>query len=240
MRWCYNKRVESDLIVDWMVKNWGLELLCQGSGVIDIGGEPGFVASSLIARGIPVTVVDPCWAMTGKVNKYADINCDPKVTFFKENFDQDFWARNQQLVESCSAVVSLYGDEATEPCLQVSAALGKPCLCMPCNECLKFFPPEKQTYDAYVQRCMEFGNQQGGRFEVSHLYEGPFSRALVVQSPLPDWAPAILNPNDNNSNSSEARNASEATLTVPIDVLRDLGILHQTLWRMELASQGKH
>eukprot|EP00439_Symbiodinium_sp_Y106_P072231 s574_g13.t1 len=71
-RWCENKRYEADRIVDWMVCNWGLQNMCRGSGVLDVGGEPGFLASALLARGVGVTVVDPTWRITGKAHASND------------------------------------------------------------------------------------------------------------------------------------------------------------------------
>lgn len=72
-----------------MVKTFGLELLRSGSGVIDVGGEPGFVAVALLEQGIPATVVDPSWGMTGKTNRLTNMelltrmpNC-PKFQAFQ-------------------------------------------------------------------------------------------------------------------------------------------------------------
>merc|ERR1711920_780834 len=126
------------------------------------------------------------------------------------------------------------GDEATEPSLQVAAASGKPCLCVPCNECIRFYPHEKMTYDGYVEKCIAVGNQQGGRFEFAYLSDTPFSRCMVVQPPFPDWASAALKSDDSACNSQDGTATSAATLTVPISVLKDMGVLHQALWKMEL------
>ena len=52
-----------------MIRTWGLDLLQSGSGVIDVGGEPGFVAMALLERGVPTIVVDPSWGLTGKTNR---------------------------------------------------------------------------------------------------------------------------------------------------------------------------
>lgn len=66
-------------------------------------------------------------------------------------FDEGFYQRHRGFVDSASAIISLYGDEATEPSLRFAASLGKPCALIPCNECFRFFPSHNRTYDGYVQ-----------------------------------------------------------------------------------------
>ena len=223
-----------------MIKTWGLDLLRSGSGVIDVGGEPGFVAVALMEHGIPATVVDPSWRMTGKTNRLTNIEqmvqlpgC-PKFQAFQEMFDENFYGHHRDFVDAASAIVSLYGDEATEPSLRFAASLGKPCALIPCNECIRFFPTHNQTYDGYVQACMDVANQNKGRFELVNLVGAPFSRALLVQPPLPQWAQKYAQaegwPGDHSKNGEE--------LAVPLKVLKDLGILYQVLWKMELAKRG--
>jgi len=224
-----------------MIRTWGFELLSSGSGVIDVGGEPGFVAMALLQSGIPATVVDPSWRMTGKTNRHTNIEqvtqmpgC-PNFAPFQENFDEGFYARHKEVVDSASAIVSLYGDEATEPSLRFAASLGKPCALIPCNECVRFFPSQNQTYDGYVQACMEAANENNGRFELVNLVGAPFSRALLVQPPLPGWAKKYTKAWHRES---KGRNGTEESLTVPLKVLKDLGVLHQVIWKMDVARRG--
>eukprot|EP00913_Durusdinium_trenchii_P034964 g32706.t1 len=100
-----------------MVQHWGLN--CLKRGVLDVGGEPGWLAAALISRGISVTVVDPCWGITGKeLSKHTDRtdhwigscicegspreehwsnDCSPRpsgaqIRVFKQNFDAQFLA----------------------------------------------------------------------------------------------------------------------------------------------------
>lgn len=201
VQWCDNKRLEAEHIVDWMIRSWGLETLRSG-GVIDVGGDPGFVATVLLQRGVPVIVVDPCWRMTGKGNRFTNLEWfdqvpgSPKFTAFRENFDDNFVARNRDIVSAASALVSLYGDEATDPCLEFAAASGKACAVVPCNECVRFFPPHNQNYDAYVQASVAKACWRGGRLQRIFLPGAPFSRVLIAQAPesfvgcstnAPDW-----------------------------------------------------
>lgn len=218
------------MVVEWMVKTWGIELLRSGSGVIDVGGDPGFGAVACLRRGIPAIVVDPTWGVTGKSDAWTTAELyqqhpgGASLSSFNENFDSMFCERNPHVVTNASVIMSLYGDEATAPTIQAAVATGRPCVVIPCNECVRFFPPQNQTYDAYVQACVDQGNQQGGTFELVQLHGAPFSRALVAQPPQPAWA----------DNKSLARGGM---LNVPVDVLREMGVLHQVVWQMELAAQ---
>lgn len=229
VQWTQNKRREADVLVEWLINTWGFDYLRGGGGVIDVGGEPGFVAASLLERGVPATIVDPSWGLTGKANWNAPVWQYEKgpVRFgaFREMFDSSFVERHGDFFKGVRAIVSLYGDEATVPCIEIAANTGKPCAVVPCNECVKFFPPANPTYDGYVQWCLTAGHQLGGRLELAHLYGAPFSRELVVQSPHPEWADAAL------------RSGQMTTLSVPVHLLQDLGVLHQLLWKMEVGAR---
>ena len=226
-----------------MIRTWGLDLLRSGTGVIDVGGEPGFVAIALLERGIPATIVDPSWRMTGKTNRLTNIEqmvqmpgC-PKFQAFQEMFDEHFYQLHQDFVDGASAIISLYGDEATEPSLRFAASLGKPCALIPCNECMRFFPSHNRTYDGYVQACMDVANQNKGRFELVNLVGAPFSRALLVQPPLPHWAKRYAE-GEEWVGDVQQTGMHEESVAVPLKVLKDLGVLYQVLWKMELAKQG--
>lgn len=178
------------MIVDWMVSHWGIETLNSGSGVIDVGGDPGFVAAALLARGVNVTVVDPTWRQTGKANPYSEVEWaekspdGPKFGFVRAMFDQEFMEKHKELAKGASVIVSLYGDEATLPCLEYAADNDKACAVVPCNECWRFFPPQNRTYEGYIQALLGQIRQKGGRLERVCLGpRTPFSRCLLVQAP---------------------------------------------------------
>jgi len=192
-RWCYNKKAEADMLAEWMVETWGLSNLQRGSGVLDIGGEPGFLAASLLDRGIAVTVVDGHWGKTGKSSSHTQLQQakvdglpSPQLRAICTTFDADFVEEHKELVENASAIVSLYGDEATTPCLQYAAIAKAPCVVIPCNECVRFYPPHQRNYEGYCQALLSFANDQGGRFQRAALEGAPFSRMLLVQLPDSD------------------------------------------------------
>lgn len=189
--WCSKKRVEAETIADWMVQSWGISALRAGSGVLDIGGEPGFLAAALLSRGVPVTVVDTFWRRSGKQNRHAELPSTEEKGFpdgarfeaIAAPFDEKFVAEHQALVDNASALVSLYGDEATTPCLQYASSSRVPCLVVPCNECVRFFPPHQRNYEGYAQALLADANAKGGRFQRAVLQCTPFSRVLLVQLP---------------------------------------------------------
>lgn len=182
-RWISNKRIEAERIAEFMVQAWGLETLKSGSGVIDVGGDPGWLASALLQRGVPVTVLDPSWGLSGKGEISQDLVEDPRFTAIRTKFDEIFVAEHKHLLDESSAIVSLYGDEATAPCLEYAAVTGKPCAVMPCNECVRFWPPHQRNYDSYAQALQFYANQKGGRMQRATLQGAPFSWVLIVQLP---------------------------------------------------------
>ena len=102
-----------------------------------------------------------------------------------------------------------------------AASLGKPCALIPCNECpcVSSHPIIKLT-TAYVQACIDTANQNNGRFELVNLVGAPFSRALLVQSPLPAWAEQVIDASPCQSPMSPGKPES---LTVPVEVLKGPG-----------------
>lgn len=195
LQWCEGKRKEAECLVDWMARHWGLAELRRGTGVIDVGGEPGFLAASLLRRGVAVTIVDPFWRLTGKANACADVaaaaatggglGAGTRFEGLREKFDEVFLARRPGLVEGASVLVSLYGDEATDFCLRLAAERGTACAVIPCNECVQFFPQQDRTYEGYVQSLLAAALQCGGRFQRGLLLGAPFARALLFQPPPP-------------------------------------------------------
>ncbi|CAE7516861.1 unnamed protein product [Symbiodinium sp. CCMP2592] len=171
---------------------WRALWRCSSELVLDIGGEPGFLAASLLDRGIAVTVVDGHWGKTGKSSSHTQLQQakvdgpSPQLRAICTTFDADFVEDHKELVENASAIVSLYGDEATTPCLQYAAIAKTPCVVIPCNECVRFYPPHQRNYEGYCQALLSFANDQGGRFQRAALEGAPFSRMLLVQLPDSD------------------------------------------------------
>lgn len=228
VQWCANKRFEARRVVDGMIQQWGLGTLQSGEGVIDVGGDPGFVAAELIRSGIPVTVVDPAFGMSGK--------SDPTTTEFLSHFDQRFLRMIRQpfdqafvenpahgnLLRGASALVSLYPDEATDFCLCYTAMKAMRSAIIPCNECKQYFPPHNPTYEGFVQQCLcadynysrYFGNSCLLKRE--RICNTPYCQVILQRTPVqptPSWnAPGMQTAADTCASPSGSYSAKGASL----------------------------
>jgi len=201
--WCYKKQAEAHRVVQGMINQWGLHVLQAGAGVIDIGGDPGFVAAELLYAGIRTTVVDPAFGMSGKANpaisaylkdqtlhKTAESGTTP-FTVIRRPFNQDFVddPANQDLVTRVSAIVSLYPDEATDFLLHFTAARALRTAIIPCNECRQYFPPQNPTYEGFVTHLLQRDNYtvslygHGAFLRQEWLTGTPFCRVILQRTP---------------------------------------------------------
>ena len=202
-----NKRREARAVVTGLIRHWGLEKLRQGEGVLDVGGDPGFLAAELLQQGIHVTVIDPGFGFAGKSDAstteylhssehYERVRVG--VTPFRvirEPFSEDFAniPKNRKLLEAASALVSLYPDEATDFLLYWSATNGKPFAFIPCNDCAQYFPPQNPTYEGFVRRLLaddsrycqsvQNGSMLHQVLSREYLVEAPFCRVLLQRAP---------------------------------------------------------
>lgn len=201
--WCANKRREARCVVNGMIQQWGLDTLCKGEGVIDIGGDPGFVAAELLHSGIHVTVIDPAFGFAGKSDAWTTSYLQDPVHWnrvqsgaaplrvVREPFDQSFVGNpaHRRLLEGASAMVSLYPDEGTDFILQYTAARAIRTALIPCNECLQYFPPHEPTYEGFVKQLlvndhhylMRFGQNAPMRRE--RIWGTPYCQVILCRSP---------------------------------------------------------
>uniref|UniRef100_A0A7S4SBU6 Uncharacterized protein n=2 Tax=Alexandrium monilatum TaxID=311494 RepID=A0A7S4SBU6_9DINO len=201
--WCANKRREARCVVNGMIQTWGLQALCEGEGVIDIGGDPGFVAAELLHSGIHVTVIDPAFGFAGKSDAWTtgylqDPGHSQRVRsgamplrIVRAPFDQTFVSdpANQRLLEGASALVSLYPDEGTGFILEYSAARAMRTALIPCNECLQYFPPHEPTYEGFVKQLLlndhhylqQYGQNSPLRRE--QIWGTPYCQVLLSRTP---------------------------------------------------------
>jgi len=184
--------------------------------------------------------------MTGKANYFSCVEqfahmAHPKLTAFREMFDEGFCARHRNVIDSASAIVSLYGDEGTWPCLEIAARFDVPCAIIPCNECAYLFPPNNKTYEGYVRACVEQPNEaHRGRMEWVQMRGSPFSQQLVVQWPRPE---ALRSAGEYERDAcrwsqENVQSRSDGSVVVPIEVLKKIGVLGQILWKCDLANRA--
>lgn len=178
-----------------MVDRWGLHTLRAGSGVIDVAGDPGFLAAELLRRGICVTVIDPCFGISGKMDflnsGYLNGFDGRHLRLIRKPFNDDFVNDpvNLALLRDASAIVSLYPDEATDICQRFTAEWSKRTLIIPCNECPEYFPPHEPTYEGFVKKILdkdrEYVQQSGANAYLSRetLTNAPNCNTILVRTP---------------------------------------------------------
>lgn len=209
-QWCANKRWEARRVVDGMIQQWGLQALQAGEGVIDIGGDPGFVAAELLRSGIRVTVVDPAFGVSGKANPMTSEVLrhfgQNQLRLIRQPFNQAFVDNPAYagLLGQATALVSLYPDEATDFCLCFSAFSSMRTALIPCNECRQYFPPHDPTYEGFVNQLLArdchyarfFGNPVLLRRE--RICNTPYCQVILQRTPAPlgsSWQnPCIYSP----------------------------------------------
>lgn len=203
-QWVNGKRHEARRVVDGMVHKWGLQALRSGEGVVDVGGDPGFVAAELLRSGVHVTVIDPAFGYAGKsdaaTTEYLSdpqhrYSVRPGVTPFRllrRPFNQAFVEdpSNAQLLQGASAFVSLYPDEATNFLVAFTASRALRTALIPCNECAQYFPPHEPTYEGFVKQILVSDQYQvklygqGSYLRREQLWDTPFCNTLLQRSPV--------------------------------------------------------
>ena len=162
----------SKIFAKWLIDTYGKDLLCRGSGVLDVAGGNGETCRHLSAHGIPVTLLDP----------HPRCGSDAAFTIIRHPLTgdgSDLTSRNDDvgnIIRNCSFICGVHPDQATEPivamalCLNVQFAI-LPCCVMPC-----LFPYRVQkrhgdpvrSYSSFCQYLMDMA-PTGEKFFVDHL-----------------------------------------------------------------------
>jgi len=207
--WCEKKQAEARRVVDWMINHWGMEMLCAQEGVVEVGGEPGFLARELLLSGIPVTVIDPSFGISGKGNHYTDpVLNDPKYLqpmpsrggrpmfrSIRRWFDQEFVndASHRKLLDNASCAIALYPDEGTEFFMYFSATQAKtlPSALLPCDDCRQFWPEHDPTYEGFIRHILStdekrltdtYPQQDRHQLRKERFGGMPYSQVLLFRS----------------------------------------------------------
>jgi hypothetical protein len=146
------------VFAEWLVKTYGAGFLLTGSGVLDVAGGGGALSHALWNLGIKSCLLDPdprCdvnavpfqvidkplsgdgLQLTGVVdNDKNDDDDDDDDEANKYSLDDPITtkrrSRIRKLVRSCSIIVGMHPDEATEAVIDTSLRLGKPFAILPC------------------------------------------------------------------------------------------------------------
>ncbi|KAF0713760.1 hypothetical protein AaE_011713 [Aphanomyces astaci] len=178
------KSQRARIFTDWLVEQYGVARLQEGSGVIDVAGGKGDVSFELwLRRDIPTTLIDPRQVKTRRTHlKYMAQHGKPKWTHMMAELNDDLIAAHDPLFRSCSIVVGMHPDEATEAIVDAALAMNKPFAIVPCCVMSRLFPTRAcnemkvATYETFVTylKAKHPGIQSaflpfGGRNQVLYL-----------------------------------------------------------------------
>ncbi|KAG7336980.1 hypothetical protein IV203_016374 [Nitzschia inconspicua] len=175
-------RKERHLVfAQWLVEKFGIEMLSNGSGVLDVAGGKGELCQALLDLGVPnATLLDPdprC-----KIDQVKFQVIAKSLLGDASDLTSSEDERISRLVTTCSMMVGLHPDGATEAIIDTSLRLGVPFAILPCCFSQKLFPERKKNemnkeyrdvnhYKSYSIFCQHLLNMApvGMRFEVENL-----------------------------------------------------------------------
>jgi hypothetical protein len=198
----HDKSERHALFAQWLVDNYGRDFLATGSGVLDVAGGKGELSYALKDLGIPSMVLDPAprLLLMGPHNisvlPFA-LEGDGTHLLQKEHSTTTF--QDRALIRSCSMIVGMHPDQATEPIIRLAMHLRVPFALLPCCVMPSLFPlrfHQGQPVRSYRVFCQylqalaehEINNAEGG-IRTDHL---PFmGRNLILYRTL-QQQPTIL------------------------------------------------
>jgi hypothetical protein len=189
----HDKSERHALFAQWLVDNYGRDFLARGSGVLDVAGGKGELSYALRDLGIPSMVLDPAprLLLMGPHNisvlPFA-LEGDGTHLLEKEHTTTTF--QDRALIRSCSMIVGMHPDQATEPIIRLAMHLGVPFALLPCCVMPSLFPlrfhqgqPVRsyRVFCQYLQALAEHEiNKAEGCIRTDHL---PFmGRNLILYS----------------------------------------------------------
>ena len=132
-----------ELFAKWLVETFGVETLSAGTGVLDVAGGNGKLSRALVQDwGVPSTLVDPnprCCADDTFPIIALPLHGDGSNLTNRAGDD-----RTQDIVRSCSAIVGMHPDQATEAIVDTALRLGVPFAVLPCCVMPSLFPLRRQ------------------------------------------------------------------------------------------------
>mmetsp|Transcript_17834 Transcript_17834/g.30425 ORF Transcript_17834/g.30425 Transcript_17834/m.30425 type:complete len:381 (-) Transcript_17834:1133-2275(-) len=149
------KGLRSTIFADWLLATFGVEVLSQGRGVLDVAGGKGLNAIRLLLSeacpaDLEITVVDPQprGPIVKKVAKALRKRNARPPNFIAECFDYDFLLKEEykSLVENCSCIIGMHPDQATGYIADIALRYKKPFAIVPCCVFSSEFP-ERFTPD---------------------------------------------------------------------------------------------
>mmetsp|Transcript_45471 Transcript_45471/g.110146 ORF Transcript_45471/g.110146 Transcript_45471/m.110146 type:complete len:476 (-) Transcript_45471:379-1806(-) len=168
----------------WLVAKYGVEMLSKGSGVLDVAGGKGELSRALFDLGVKKSVLlDPSPRCEGEVS--FEIVKEPLEGDGSKLTDRT--DRVGDLVRSCSMIVGMHPDQASEALVDTSMRLGVPFAILPCCVMPKLFPNRRQkrhgdpvrSYSTFCQYLLDKA-PMGVEFRVEHLYFQGRNKVIYV------------------------------------------------------------
>lgn len=133
----HDKSKRHELFADWLIDVYGKEWLSKGSGILDVAGGKGELSHALLERGIPSVVLDPL----PRLRK----DDQSTILVIKRALEgvkllQEASMEEQELITTCSMIVGLHPDQATEPIILLAQHLKVDFAMLPCCVMPSLFP----------------------------------------------------------------------------------------------------
>jgi hypothetical protein len=162
------------LFARWVVQTFGVEVLSQGSGVVDVAGGNGMISQTLVTEfGVKSTLLDPNPRCDNSQDSFGVIpralNGDGRDL---TNCQDDI----AQIIQQSSLICGLHPDQATEPIISLALRLNKRFAVVPCCVMPSSFPHRVQrrhgdpvrSYSAFCRYLLDMA-KEGEEFEVEYL-----------------------------------------------------------------------
>ncbi|KAL9651832.1 hypothetical protein ABK040_000180 [Willaertia magna] len=169
-----NRARRAQIFAKFLVDKYGIECLSKGSGVLDVAGGKGEVSYYLITEyGIKSTVIDPRIASLSEKQLKNLQNRELKYlnNYFVE--DEREWSEEVSLmIQSCSIIIGLHPDQATESIVNVALKYNKLFVVVPCCVFPSLFPDrrllngqEVNNYSQFIQYLLEKQNHHDSNLQ---------------------------------------------------------------------------
>lgn len=185
-----SKKLRARLFAEYLVQEFGVEVLSAGAGVLDVAGGKGLISFTLASQfGVKSTVVEPgsrrgsdSGLPKPERRRLRAQGREHLVDFVEAALDDKFVATSQgaALLAGCSMLIGMHPDEATESIVKFALAHEKPFAVVPCCVFRHLNPWrrlksgfEVRDINDLVTYISEKANDAGGTSRTSHLgFEG--------------------------------------------------------------------
>jgi hypothetical protein len=140
-----DKEERHRILASWLVETYGIDALSKGSGVLDVAGGNGELSRALRHLGVPSVVLDPNpRIIDNNDNDEPPLRVLPYALY---GDGRDLTSRTDEIgemVRTCSFVVGMHPDQATEAIVDMALRLGTNFAVVPCCVMPTLFPSRRQ------------------------------------------------------------------------------------------------